>query len=149
MTGPYSVYEENAPRKSAGFGDPRDPRLRILLTAASDVDPAIFDPEYNVPILGVCYGLQELAWRLAPENVIAGSEVRPCWRVWLTESQCANQMKQREYGHADLVPERHGSHVDRLFEGIEGSMQVVCYSQSLPSISHGFLDTTPTIGGIC
>ena len=50
--GPYSVYEENAPH----------------------VDPAIFDPEYNVPILGVCYGLQELAWRLASENVIAGSE---------------------------------------------------------------------------
>lgn len=36
-----------------------------------------------------------------------------------------NLPKQREYGHADLIPQRHGSHVDRLLEGIEGSMQVV------------------------
>lgn len=37
----------------------------------------------------------------------------------------ANSMEQREYGHADLIPQRHGGHVDQLFEGIEGSMEVV------------------------
>lgn len=81
--------------------------LRVnLLTLSVDADPAIFEESYGVPILGICYGLQEIAWRLSPENVIAGTE--------------------REYGHADLTPDRHGGDVDRLFEGIEGSMQVVC-----------------------
>lgn len=78
--------------------------VTYLLTPV-DVDPAFFDESYGVPILGVCYGLQEIAWRLSPENVVAGTE--------------------REYGHADLAPQRHGGHVDRLFEGIEGSMVVV------------------------
>ncbi|CAI4214382.1 unnamed protein product [Parascedosporium putredinis] len=79
--GPFSVYEDGAPH----------------------ADPAFFDLP-DTPILGVCYGLQEIAWRLASDNVIAGTE--------------------REYGYADLTPDRHGSHVDRLFEGIDGSIQV-------------------------
>lgn len=46
--GPYSVYEKDAPH----------------------VDPAIF--ELGVPILGICYGLQEIAWHHG-KNVVAGT----------------------------------------------------------------------------
>lgn len=80
--GPYSVYEADAPH----------------------VDPAIFD--LGIPILGICYGLQELAWHHG-KNVFAG--------------------EKREYGHAQLTIERHfgsESHVDRLFEGIEDDIEV-------------------------
>lgn len=78
--GPYSVYEEGAPH----------------------VDPAFFD--LGVPILGICYGLQEIAHRLHADNVVAGTA--------------------REYGHADLKATRFGGHVDKLFEGLEDSMPV-------------------------
>lgn len=60
--GPYSVYEDGAPH----------------------VDPAVF--ELDVPILGICYGLQEIAWNYG-KNVSAG--------------------ERREYGHANLKVERH------------------------------------------
>lgn len=45
-----------------------------LSTANSNtflVDPAWLD--YGVPILGICYGMQELAYRLSPDNVVAGT----------------------------------------------------------------------------
>ncbi|KAF7512212.1 GMP synthase (glutamine-hydrolyzing) [Endocarpon pusillum] len=80
--GPYSVYEANAPH----------------------VDPALF--ELGVPILGICYGLQELAWHHG-KNVLAG--------------------EKREYGHAYLTIERHSEseeHIDRLFMGMEKEMEV-------------------------
>ena len=80
--GPYSVYEADAPH----------------------VDPTIFD--LDVPILGICYGLQELAWHFG-KNVLAG--------------------EKREYGSAALRIERHSGkegHVDRLFEGIEDEINV-------------------------
>ena len=80
--GPYSVYEEGAPH----------------------VDPAIFD--LNIPILGICYGLQEMAWNFG-KNVLAG--------------------EKREYGHAALKIERHAGkeeHIDRLFDGIEDDIEV-------------------------
>lgn len=80
--GPYSVYESGAPH----------------------VDPAVFD--LNVPILGICYGLQEIAWHFG-KNVIAG--------------------EKREYGHAELRIERHDGkeeHIDRLFAGIENDIAV-------------------------
>ncbi|CAM1501959.1 Fc.00g039430.m01.CDS01 [Cosmosporella sp. VM-42] len=100
--GPFSVYEKEAPH----------------------ADPAFFDLP-NTPILGVCYGLQELAWRLSPDNVIAGTE--------------------REYGHADLTPERHGGQVDRLFDGIEGSMQVyMSHGDRLSNLPEGFITIATT-----
>jgi GMP synthase (glutamine-hydrolysing) len=80
--GPYSVYEADAPH----------------------VDPAVF--ELGVPILGICYGLQEIAWHFG-KNVLAG--------------------EKREYGHAALKIERHTgkeNHVDRLFQGIEDDISV-------------------------
>lgn len=80
--GPYSVYETDAPH----------------------LDPAVFDLE--VPILGICYGLQELAWNFG-QNVLAGDK--------------------REYGHANLKIERHSgkqAHIDRLFQDIEDDIEV-------------------------
>lgn len=80
--GPYSVYEPGAPH----------------------VDSAVF--ELGVPILGICYGLQELAWHNG-KKILAG--------------------EKREYGQAFLKIERHGekdSHIDRLFQDIAGDMEV-------------------------
>ncbi|CAG8970794.1 hypothetical protein HYALB_00001581 [Hymenoscyphus albidus] len=78
--GPYSVYEDGAPH----------------------VDPAIFD--LDIPILGICYGLQEIAWHNG-KNVIAGTE--------------------REYGHAQLEAKKVvDGHVDKLFEGLEDDLKV-------------------------
>jgi GMP synthase (glutamine-hydrolysing) len=75
--GPYSVYAADAPH----------------------VDPAVF--ELDVPILGVCYGMQELAWHHG-KGVAAG--------------------EKREYGKSQLQVQRHagkGAHIDHLFEGLE------------------------------
>jgi len=77
--GPYSVYEKDAPH----------------------VDPAMFD--LGVPILGICYGLQEIAWHNG-KNVVAG--------------------EHREYGHAQLKAARENGHVDQLFEGLEDDIKV-------------------------
>lgn len=94
--GPYSVYEEGAPH----------------------ADPAFF--ELGVPILGICYGLQEIADRLSSDNVVAGAA--------------------REYGHADLKAKRLKSgHVDRLFEGLEDDMKVwMSHSDMLSRLPEGF-----------
>ena len=80
--GPYSVYEKDAPH----------------------VDPAVF--ELKIPILGICYGLQEIAWHHG-KNVLAG--------------------EKREYGHANLKIEKNSdksSPVDALFRDIVDVMQV-------------------------
>ncbi|KAH0353785.1 GMP synthase subunit B, partial [Aureobasidium melanogenum] len=81
--GPYSVYWDDAPH----------------------VDPAVF--EMGVPILGICYGLQEIAWHSDQKNVVAG--------------------EKREYGHAILNVHKHSgktAHVDALFAGLEDDMDV-------------------------
>jgi GMP synthase (glutamine-hydrolysing) len=67
--GPASVYEENAPRPDAGL-------FRL-----------------GIPILGICYGMQLMAYLL-------GGEV--------------TRSRKREYGKAKLVPEGNG----RLFRGM-------------------------------
>ncbi|KAK4161045.1 class I glutamine amidotransferase-like protein [Cladorrhinum sp. PSN259] len=93
--GPYSVYDEGSPH----------------------VDPAVFD--LDVPILGICYGMQELAWRIDPANVIAGTH--------------------REYGHSNLKAQSVNGHVDRLFEGLENSMRVwMSHGDKLGALPEGF-----------
>ncbi|KAB8230963.1 GMP synthase (glutamine-hydrolyzing) [Aspergillus alliaceus] len=93
--GPYSVYEEGAPH----------------------VDPAYF--ELGVPILGICYGLQEIAYRLDSTNVIAGTE--------------------REYGLAQLKAKKVNGHVDRLFEGLEDEFNVwMSHGDKLGKLPEGF-----------
>ncbi|TVY24748.1 GMP synthase [glutamine-hydrolyzing] [Lachnellula hyalina] len=77
--GPYSVYDDDAPH----------------------VDPAIF--ELGVPILGICYGLQEIAWHNG-KNVVAGTE--------------------REFGHSELKAKRFDGHVDLLFKDLEDDLKV-------------------------
>lgn len=80
--GPYSVYEDDAPH----------------------VDPALFD--LGIPILGICYGLQEIAWHFG-KNVLAG--------------------ERREYGRASLEIERKGNnepHINILFRGLGDVLDV-------------------------
>ncbi|KAK8872800.1 GMP synthase [Apiospora arundinis] len=72
--GPASVFEEGSPH----------------------VDPGVFD--INVPILGICYGCQEIAWRIDSKNVARG--------------------EKREYGHAEVNVTKVNSHADRLFAGL-------------------------------
>ncbi|MCO5565958.1 hypothetical protein L7F22_019633 [Adiantum nelumboides] len=77
---PFSVYDDGAPR----------------------VDKAVFD--LGVPVLGICYGLQEIAWTF-------GGKVDPHDR--------------REYGKAMIdIVKTGNAHADRLFEGEAEQVQV-------------------------
>jgi Glutamine amidotransferase class-I len=77
---PYSVYDEGAPR----------------------VDPDVFDA--GVPVLGICYGLQEIAWN-------HGGKVDP--------------HDKREYGSAKVSVIKTGDkHMDALFENVSGEVEV-------------------------
>lgn len=79
---PYSVYDHDAPH----------------------VDPAVFD--LGVPILGICYGLQDMAWNL-------GGKVDKC--------------EHREYGFAHLQVSKLGpGHecADSLFDGLDEGVDV-------------------------
>ncbi|KAF8313696.1 GMP synthase [Clavulina sp. PMI_390] len=77
---PYSVYDADSPH----------------------VDPEVF--EIGVPILGICYGLQEIAWKL-------GGQVAAC--------------DHREYGFATVqIIKTQNPTLDALFAGIESEMQV-------------------------
>ncbi|KIY47699.1 GMP synthase [Fistulina hepatica ATCC 64428] len=77
---PYSVYEEGSPH----------------------ADPAIY--ELRVPILGICYGLQEIAWHMKGE---------------------VSKHTHREYGYAQIeAVKSESSSVDALFEGLGEEFQV-------------------------
>ncbi len=101
--GPYSVYADGAPH----------------------VDDAVFD--LDVPLLGICYGLQEIAWHFG-KNVLAG--------------------EKREYGRATLKVERHGekcSHVDRLFHGLGDDLEVwMSHGDKLSHLPGAFLTIAST-----
>ena len=71
---PYSVYDPSAPH----------------------VDPDVFT--LGVPVLGICYGLQEIA---------------------RTHGGQVEAHTHREYGYAKIQVEKLGGHGDRLFDGIE------------------------------
>ncbi|GAB7346885.1 hypothetical protein MBLNU459_g1965t1 [Dothideomycetes sp. NU459] len=101
--GPYSVYWDDAPH----------------------VDPAVFD--LDVPILGICYGLQEIAWHHG-KNVLAG--------------------EKREYGHAVLDVKRHSgkqAHVDRLLHGLENDTEVwMSHGDKLSNLPENFVTIATT-----
>ncbi|KAK3116219.1 GMP synthase (glutamine-hydrolyzing) [Teratosphaeriaceae sp. CCFEE 6253] len=101
--GPYSVYAPDAPH----------------------VDPEVFHLE--VPILGICYGLQEIAWHHG-KNVLAG--------------------EKREYGHAELnthPQEGKLAHVSRLFEGLPDEMNVwMSHGDKLSRMPEGFVTIATT-----
>jgi GMP synthase (glutamine-hydrolysing) len=101
--GPYSVYAEDAPH----------------------VDPEVF--KLHVPILGICYGLQELAWHHG-KNVAAG--------------------EKREYGRASVKVQKHSSssaHIDRLFEGLEDDLEVwMSHGDKLSKMPEGFVTVAVT-----
>ncbi|KAI0636030.1 GMP synthase [Trametes polyzona] len=79
---PYSVYDKDAPH----------------------VDPAVF--ELGVPVLGICYGLQEMAWNM-------GGKVAKC--------------EHREYGFAQVQISKIGGEskgADALFQDLGDELQV-------------------------
>ncbi|CAF9925781.1 MAG: GMP synthase (glutamine-hydrolyzing) [Alectoria fallacina] len=93
--GPWSIYEEGAP---------------IL-------DPAVF--ELEIPILGICYGLQAIAWHFA-KNVILGDK--------------------REYGYAIVSTKQH-----RLFDGLGSELEVwMSHGDKLSSLPPSFLAIATT-----
>ncbi|KAI9000438.1 GMP synthase [Trametes punicea] len=79
---PYSVYDKDAPH----------------------VDPEVF--ELGVPVLGICYGLQEMAWNMK-------GKVAKC--------------EHREYGFAQVQISKIGGEsnaADALFQGLGDELQV-------------------------
>lgn len=100
---PYSVYDEGAPR----------------------VDPDVFT--LGVPVLGICYGLQEIAWN-------HGGRVDPC--------------DHREYGSAALDIVRTGNaHLDALFKNLGDNMTVwMSHGDQLSKLPEDFtvIAKTPT-----
>lgn len=58
----------------------------------------------GVPILGICYGMQEIAYQYNNDIIVARTA--------------------REYGHADLKATRVNGHVDRPFEGLEDDIAI-------------------------
>ena len=52
---------------------------------------------------GICYGCEELAWRIDHDNVASGGD--------------------RQYGETDLSIRKVGSDADRLFEGLGDTLR--------------------------
>ncbi|KAJ3274547.1 GMP synthase (glutamine-hydrolyzing), partial [Blyttiomyces sp. JEL0837] len=87
--GPYSVYDKDAPH----------------------LDPALWD--LKVPVLGICYGLQEIAHTL-------GGKVSPC--------------DKREYGKAEI--EILGN--SKLFQGLSHPTVWMSHGDQISSLPTGF-----------
>ncbi|KAH7907683.1 hypothetical protein BJ138DRAFT_1159512 [Hygrophoropsis aurantiaca] len=103
---PYSVFDDDAPH----------------------ADPAIY--ELGVPILGICYGLQEMTW---------------------THKGKVAKCDHREYGFAQVQISRFGqgasASVDALFEGLGDEMQVwMSHGDQLSEMAPNFhvIGRTPT-----
>lgn len=96
--GPYSVYAEDAPH----------------------VDHDVF--KLGVPILGICYGMQELAWISSKENVSAG--------------------EKKEYGHATIHVEKPSC---ELFDGIDNFQVWMSHGDKLSALpsEYEIVATTP------
>lgn len=90
--GPYSVYDDGAPH----------------------VDPAVF--ELDVPILGICYGLQELAWHHG-KNVLAGErrEYGPAQLSLETSSTISSTRSTRD---------KSSKHIALLFQDLDQTLTV-------------------------
>lgn len=103
--GPYSVYEQDAPH----------------------IDSTVFD--VGIPILGICYGLQEIAWHFG-KNVLAG--------------------ERREYGHASLKivrTEDKEPYVNALFDTLGDGLEVwMSHGDKLSHLPNSFstIATTPS-----
>lgn len=101
--GPSSVYDDNAPH----------------------VSKAAF--EAGVPVLGICYGLQEMAWQLDANSVAAGDK--------------------KEYGSALLQVQRYqGQIADELFRDLDDTLPVwMSHGDKLAHMPPGFVTiaTTP------
>ncbi|KAH8774646.1 hypothetical protein F5883DRAFT_602149 [Diaporthe sp. PMI_573] len=101
LPGPTKASELNWKPKGIIFsGGPAS----VKDQGAPHVDPAFFD--LGVPILGICYGCQEIAWLSSAENVAPG--------------------ENQEYGHTDLNIYQDGSsdHINQLFKGLGDTMHV-------------------------
>ncbi|KAF4978193.1 hypothetical protein FZEAL_5389 [Fusarium zealandicum] len=73
----------------------------------------------GVPILVICYGMQEIAYRANSANVIAGT--------------------RREYGHAMVRAQKIDGHVGRLFEGLEAEFKIWrSHGDKLSQLPEGF-----------
>lgn len=95
--GPYSVYEKEAPH----------------------LDHDVF--ELGVPILGICYGMQELAWIQDGASVVAG--------------------EHREYGHATIHVQDHSN---KLFKGIDDFQVWMSHGDKLAALPHGYKTVATT-----
>ncbi|KAJ1919728.1 GMP synthase (glutamine-hydrolyzing) [Mycoemilia scoparia] len=94
---PYSITDEGAPH----------------------VDPAVF--ELGVPVLGICYGLQQIALNKGGQSSLA---------------------TKREYGYAELNVHHHPDHptADKLFKGVDTKTIVwMSHGDHLESPPNGFI----------
>src|SRR3569833_410726 len=85
---------------------------------STHVDPAVF--ELGIPILGIYYGCQEIAWQTNSAIVACGSA--------------------RVFGYADVTILEVDSHVDRLFAGLGETMHAyMSHFDKLVRLPEGFV----------